>query len=339
VTGQNELLFNFAASPIGGGYKRLYEYARWFDANGGASFVIHSRCSALIERFPRNRFVVARQSKLGRLLNDCAYLHSLAKPRLYYAYGIPMYFRFGTLNWSHVSNVLPLAPDAVPLSTALRLQMRILGARMKAGFARAEVISAESQAALEMLGPVSRDKQFVSVNGSDDELALIGKDTAVDSENVATIVGTASYKALDDSYRVFEQLRAQHSGLKLLILGEPSWVPKQLRGLPDVEIRGMLPRPEVVECLRRTRFYISTTRIENSYNAAAEGIFIARESYISDIGPHRELLQGMAAEEVLIPGVQRPLLHVHRDALRGTHLKSWETVIQEMLARYSQELS
>lgn len=33
-------LFNFAASHSGSGYKRLHEYARWFDGNGGTTFAI-----------------------------------------------------------------------------------------------------------------------------------------------------------------------------------------------------------------------------------------------------------------------------------------------------------
>jgi hypothetical protein len=94
----------------------------------------------------------------------------------------------------------------------------------------------------------------------------------------------------------------------------------------------------LVDCLRKTRFYISTTRVENSYNAAAEGIFFADESYISDIGPHRELLLNAQFDTVSVPGIRQPLLHVHRHRLTGANLKSWETVVGDMIARFREAM-
>jgi hypothetical protein len=46
------------------------------------------------------------------------------------------------------------------------------------------------------------------------------------------------------------------------------------------------------DILRRPRIYMSATHIENSYNAAAEGAFLAQETLTPDIPPHREVLQG-----------------------------------------------
>ena len=44
-------LFNFAVSHIGGGFKRLHEYAKWFNDHGGAYFIIHPHCENLITEF------------------------------------------------------------------------------------------------------------------------------------------------------------------------------------------------------------------------------------------------------------------------------------------------
>jgi hypothetical protein len=129
-------------------------------------------------------------------------------------------------------------------------------------------------------------------------------------------------------------LKKTNSELQLMIIGNSQTVPEEFRGNPDITVRGVLTRPEVIDCLRKTRFYISTTYIENSYNAASEGIFLADESYISDIGPHRELLMNTRFDEVSVPGVKRPLLHVNRDDLCGANLKTWETVISEMIAKF-----
>jgi hypothetical protein len=339
---QSRFLFNFAASYSSGGYKRLYEYAKWFNGNGGAWFVIHPRCAQLVAEFPHNQFYIARQPRIQRLYNDCAYLkkivQEIGQPELYYAYGIPLYYRVGRVNWFHLSNVLPLLADAIPLSLIARLKFAYLGRRMRSGFARAEVVSAESASSLKLLGEVRPEKLFLSVNGSDDELASLSVANVAAKESIATVVGTASYKALQDSFRLFEMLRESDSRLTLMIFGNPKWIPRELTRKHNVVVRGMEARSTVIECLRKTRIYISTTLTENSYNAAAEGIFLADESYISDIGPHRELLLGMPFEEVSVPGVRTALLHVHRDRLSGANLQSWETVIVGMISRFHEAL-
>jgi hypothetical protein len=336
-------LFNFSASYSTGGYKRLYEYAKWFDRNGGAWFVIHPRCLQLLSEFPNNHFFVARQSRIRRLFDDCAYLRpieqQIGQPELYYSYGIPLYSDFGKVSWFHLSNVLPLGQPAIPLSLAARLKYAFLGRKIRSGLAHADVISAESASSLKMLGAQPSDKLFLSVNGSDDELAWLQSRQLTQKQDIATVVGTVSYKALDDSYRLFELLKQGNSRLKLIIIGYRKWVPRHLAIKPDVVLRGLEPRAAVIDWLRKSKIYISTTRLENSYNAAAEGIFFADESYISDIGPHRELLLNMPFEEVSVPGVRTPLLHVHRDRLTGENLKNWETVVVEMIARFHQALA
>jgi hypothetical protein len=338
---QNRFLFNFAASYSTGGYKRLYEYARWFSQHGGAWFVIHPRCAHLAEEFPNNRFFIATQSRIQRLYDDCGYLHAIERqigqPQLYYSYGIPLYFRFGEVSWFHLSNVLPLGPKAIPLGLLARLKFAYLGMKIRAGFAHADVISAESAASLQMLGLPSTDKLFLSVNGSDDELAWLRSGQVTPKQEIATVVGTARYKALEDSYRLFEHLRRSNQRLQLLIFGYPNWIPRALRDKPNVVIQGLTQRSAVIDWLRKSRIYISTTRIENSYNAAAEGMFFADESYISDIGPHRELLLNMPFEQLSVPGVRAPLLHVQRQRLTGANLKDWETVVAEMIARFQAE--
>jgi hypothetical protein len=102
-----------------------------------------------------------------------------------------------------------------------------------------------------------------------------------------------------NSFRVFEMLKKTNSQLKLVIIRSVLTVPAALRESWDVVVRGVLTRPEVIDCLRKSRYYISTARIENSYNAASEGVFLAEESYISDIGPHRELQMNSALTRCL----------------------------------------
>ena len=339
MTIEYRFVFNFAASYSGGGYKRLHEYAKWFNENGGAWFVIHSRCADLTTEFPNNKFFIARQSRIGRLYNDSGYLKTIREgmgcsPELHYSYGIPLYSRFGRINWFHLSNVLPFRTARVPLSPVGRLKAAYLGRKIRAGFDKADVISAESKSSLTLLDRGVSEKLFLSVNGSDDEIAHLQVKAVVDKENIATVVGTTTYKALEDSFRVFEMLKTTNPDLKLMVIGNPNWIPHALRGRDGVVICGSLARAAVMDCLRKSRYYISTTCIENSYNAASEGIFLADESYISDIGPHRELLVRETFDIVSVPGVGRTLLKVRRESLSGVNLKSWNTVVGEMIARY-----
>lgn len=338
VTIAYKFLFNFSVSYSGGGYKRLYEYVKWFDARGGACFIVHPRCAHLLAAFQNNHYFVVKQSPVGRLYDDCGYLRNIAtatgEPDLYYSFGIPLYAKVGKINWFNLCNVLPLRWRGVPLSVVQRLKAIYLGGRIKAGFAYADVISAESAASLALIECDRRERLFLSVNGSDDELADLRRRRTERTQDIAAVVGTAAYKRLKESFVVFERLRGTCPALKLMVIGNPKWVPRALRRKKNVIIRGLLPRADVIDCLRQAKYYISTTCTEGSYNAAAEGIYSADESYISDIGPHRELLANESLDEEAVPGVSVPLLHVRRSALSGTCLRSWDTVVVEMIDRY-----
>jgi hypothetical protein len=334
---EHDILFNFAASPVGAGLKRLYEYARWFDAHGGARFIIHPKCDSLPREFKRNEFVVARQSSASRILRGVQAVQdvqrTIGRPDCYYAFGIPLHGRVGRVNWCHVSNVLTLAWRTVPLPLSMRLKFRILGRQTVNGLAAADVISAESEWALALFDTAYRDRLFKSVNGSDDELTEANHVLTEERQPVAVVVGTYHYKALDESCRVFDGLKKTNRRLRLHVFGDDTLVPPAIRARADVVMKGNRPRSEVIAELRRARYYISTTLIENSYNAACEGIFFADESYISDIGPHRELVEGLRHQRVTIDSSIRPLLHVRRDELTTAHLKNWAQVIADMNER------
>jgi hypothetical protein len=247
-----------------GGYKRLHAYASWFHDHGGAWFAIHPRCAGLITEFPNNRYFVVQRSHLKRLVDDWSYLaaigNAIGRPDVYYAYGIPLYMRFGQLNWFHLSNVLPLGTRTIPLSVFDRLKFRLLGRRIRCGFALADILSAESQYSLGLLAAQGCSNLVLSINGRDDELAYMHERDVTLADNIATVLGTYRYKALDESFRVFRELKSAHSGLKLIIIGNPQDVPRYLRRSPDVAVRGVLEHSEVIACLRRSRFYIYQPR-------------------------------------------------------------------------------
>lgn len=335
----NNFLFNFAVSFSGGGFKRLFAYAQWFNQNGGATFIIHPHCTSLITEFPKNRFIVVNQSKLQRLFNDCNYLadikRELGTPDVYYSYGIPIYTPFGKKNWFHLSNVLPLGSKNIPLSLFDKLKLGYLGKRIVSTFNNADIISAESQFSLDLIKTNSLKKLIVSVNGSDDELKYLTSAPAVEKENIAVVLGTYRYKAIEDSFRIFESLKEKKPGLKLVIIGNEKMVPKHIQKNEQVMMTGLLKRDRVIEYLQKSEYYISTTYIENSYNAASEGIFFANESFISDIAPHRELLSCLPFETRSVHNINRPFLHVKKSDISPINLKSWDNVIVDMMEHFS----
>jgi glycosyltransferase involved in cell wall biosynthesis len=345
VTTKRNLLFNFSSSPIGAGFKRLYEYAKYFNGQGGATFLIHPRCNnpALSAEFPHNRFYVISQSPLQRLINDSHYLDAIiadiGTPDLYYAYGIPMYRPIARVNWFHLTNVLTLTTRGIPLNLGFRLKIELLGLRVRKSVGNADVVSAESRSSLQLMSGLHTARTLVSENGSDDEIEATTRGSSQARENIAVAVGTYRYKALDDTYRIFQMLREQNPGLSLVVIGDSETVPRHLRRDPDVELTGLLRRAEVIARLKTARFYISTTRVENSYNAASEGAYLVEDAYVSDIPPHVELLRGVPYESVTIPGTNRKVLHVRRTDLHPANIRSWQDVIESMLGTFEVALA
>jgi hypothetical protein len=299
--------------------------------------LIHPRCQTLQTEFPRNQFTIVDQSPMQRMLGDFRVVRRLRRragaPACYYSYGIPIFERIATVNWFHVSNVLPFDWRSVPMPFRDKLKFGILGYRLKQHLGHADVISAESQASLDLIESAYRHRLFLSVNGSDDELRHAQNDQTAVKDQIASVVGTYRHKALGDSCRVFDMLRSADHPLKLLIFGDDKWIASSVRRHPGVVVMGDRPRAEVIETLRRSKYYISTTRIENSSNAASEGVFLADQSYISDIGPHRELLAGMPYDHVAVPGLAKPVLRVTRGHISAANLRSWDQVINDMIAR------
>ena len=329
-------LFNFSVSYIGGGFKRLHDFARWFHHNGGASFIIHPACNNISMEFPNNKYMVVQQSNIKRAVDDCYYLKGIMKNfqdiDLYYSYGIPIYKSIAKVNWFHLSNTLPLWQKNVPLSIVSRIKFFCLGLRIKNNFKNADVISAESKFSLSLVDPKYQSKLFLSVNGSDDEIrsrCLICRPRG--EKNLAVVVGTYSYKKIKDSIKIFKMLKRTDDKLKLVIVGDERNIPPCLGTVENVDAVGLVPRKQVIELLKRAKYYISTTCIENSYNAAAEGVFFAEESFISDIGPHRELLDGCRFDIMAIPDIGLPVLRVKREDLIFGNLRSWDEVIEDMI--------
>jgi len=215
--------------------------------------------------------------------------------------------------------------------------MKLLGFLTRKGLRYADIISAESESSLKFFDQHLEDKFVISVNGSDDEIRIATERSTLidplDIDNIAVAVGASRYKCIDDVYRIYIYLRKLNPELSLVIVGLKEDIPlsAELRKDKLVKLTGLLPQPQVCELLKKAKYYITATVIENSYNAASEGAYLSSEAYISDIGPHQELLKGVKFNVLDNLNTRVASLRVRREDLNINNLKSWNQVIAGMV--------
>ena len=333
----DRLVFNFSVSFSGGGLTRLNGFASWFNDHGGANFLIHPACAGVKKLFPKNRYMVVDISRVQRLFCDFKYLDMMLEkwgnPDFYYSYGIPIMSSVGRFNWLHINNILPISKKRIPLASLDLFKRVLLGPQLQRSASSVDVISVESVYSKLMLGSALAAKTLVSVNGANEQITELGRPQRDSSIPVAVVVGTWRYKAIADSIQVFDYLRLKEPNLRLRIFGPSKTVPRKVFRRPEILVEGVNSRDNILNVMKTARYYISTTLLENSYLAASEGMFMAENSIVSDIGPHRELLDGEAYKTVSIPKVKTRLLVTRRDQLTGRNLCTWDDVIKSMLTK------
>ena len=174
-------------------------------------------------------------------------------------------------------------------------------------------------------------EKFLSINGSDDEIEFLKKKINIIKKNLAIVVGTQSYKNIIDAYAVFENLKKNNKFLKLIVIGDKKQIPKKLMKNTNILFTGVVQQSEVIKLLKESKYYISTTSIENSFNAASEGVVFADESYLSDIDPHRELLKNENYELISMSNLPYKLIKVNRKLFKGKNILLWNDIIVEKI--------
>ena len=330
---KKKILFNFSSSYNGGGLKRLLAFSEWFDCHGGAVFIVHVRAKRYLLTYKNNTYFYINLSKFKKALNSHKYLidivNSIGVPHMYYSYGIPIPYKVGSINWFHLSNVLPLISHSGYGLTLFRsIELKWQGKLFKKSYKNAEVLSAESHYSLNLLPSSSKYIHIVSPNGSDKEIELFGQSREYTVNNIAVIVGSFFYKDLEASYRVFLKLKETHKELKMVIVGITSMIPSEIVSDKSIDVTGEISLKEVINLLSAAKFYINTSKVENSWNAASEGVLLANESYISRIEPHFELVKKIANNNYVIDG---DLIHVKRKNISVEKLMIWSDIIKNMI--------
>ena len=233
------------------------------------------------------------------------------------------------MNWFHLSNVLPLIGHSgygIPWGRSIELKW--LGYLIKRSYKNVEVLSSESNYSLSLFPSSLHCSFVVSPNGSDEEVELFGLYTSRAVDNVAVVVGTFFYKDLNSSYSIFIELQKTTPDLMLVIIGDQSSIPSIIKDDKRVEAVGNLSHEQVIDLLSSARFYINTSKVENSWNSASEGVLLAQESFISNIEPHMELADIVTRRRYV---EYNNILHISRQSVVPDNLPVWSVLISNMV--------
>lgn len=329
ISSPKNFLFNFSASSIGGGAKRLEEYLKWFDERGGSNFIVNETSyRKYVKKFSNNNFLEVNQSYFDRIFRDQNFLKNLSLDfnnlDFYFSYGIPIYKKVAKKNWFHLSNVAPLKQNTEKTFTDI-FRLFILKRRYINNLHVAEYISAESLSSLELLPKKYKEKYVCLLNGSNDEINRSKFSNTYNDYAVA--VGTHPYKRIDRVVECYDFLKKKYNLKKLYIFGKKRRIHKKYP--KDIEFLGLRPRHEVIGYIENSKFYISCTTTENSFNAASEGIFLSENSLISNIGPHRELLENEHKKEIIVNN--KKMFFLNKSELKLKNVMDWNTIIKLML--------
>lgn len=335
----NNYLFNFSASHSGGGYKRLNAFSNYFDKNGGANFIVNTKLTGIEDIYKNNKYFFISENKLERFFNFSfkfkKVIDNFPELLFYYSYGIPINKKIGKLNWFHISNVLPFQFKNLYIPFKRQIELLILRIQIQKSINIPNFISVESLNSFKYFNNNNiKEKLIISVNGSDDEIAHYRcgvKKNDIQNYEYAITVGTYFYKCIDDVYKVYKKLSETKKNLYLIIVGSKNMIPKDILQDKFVIVKGILNQQDVCNLLIHSNYYITCSLIENSYNAASEGVFLSKESYISKIGPHIELLKDINYDTITNFETRLPLLKVSQSNLNVSNLKSWNSIINDML--------
>ena len=287
-----DIIFDFSASPVGGGLLRLKEYIHFFNEhNNNVLFLVHPRAPRELFEGLKCKIVVLPRSPLKRIFFDSTFLKEyIGKARCFFSYGIPIYKRVG---------------EQIDKSI--------------------EFISGESQSTIDLFSALieSSAKKIILHNGFNKDL-LKSIETS-DRSNIALTVGGESYKRLDLVYNCFLELKEKKQTRELIIKADIHQVPFEIREKEDVKILGYLPYHELLELYKRSAYYISMSEIENSSNAVLEALYCGCTAILSRIPSHLEMFSDSLASQ------SHPDYFVAtKDNLKKENSFSWGEIIKRM---------
>lgn len=323
-----DIIFDFSASRVGGGLRRLREYYRYFiTKNYPVLFLVHPMLAHELKPAGKVEILGLARSPLGRIIADSAYVRPYAgMSPWFFSYGIPLGGRVADRNWFHVSNALPFGYRNCTVTQQARLKNWLLASRFKRGAKNVDVLSAESQFSLDLYGSTCclPDKSLILSNGT--ELALGTGETPKVRRPYAITVGTEPYKRLDLVYEEYKAIKRSFGLERLEIIGNREKVPGAILHKDDVAVTGFLSDEEYLTRYREAALFISASEIENSSNAVLEAIQAGMVCRLSCIPSHLEMFREGVIE---LKNTDR-FFTADLSMIRPECFKTWSMIIDEM---------
>jgi Glycosyl transferases group 1 len=327
-----DIIFDFSASPGGGGKKRAEAYATEMESRGLHSlFLLHGKLPPFHGGLENIEIECVTKGPLERFLDDQKRVRELrGKSRWYFAYGVPVYQGIGEKNWYHVSNVLPFARGRYSASLALKLKMDLLGRRVRKGKRNIDQFSAESVFGMSCFRDfMAMRMEGILLRNGIDEIALDPFKGHRPASDYAITIGTYSYKRLDRVLDVFMQMK-DAMGLRILkIVGDAGNVARSIRKNYNVEFLGALQLQQVYPLLAGARLFISASEIENSSNAVLEALSLDTKTVLSCIPSHSEMVDRKGSERLVVKGMEYVV--AGKRNLVPEHQRTWSQVVDTML--------
>ena len=337
-------LFNFSASWTGGGLVRALETIKWFNNNEGAVFILNTKLRNKVTNYSKNRYYFIKTNRIKRVINENYYLPDIldevGTPDIYFSFGIPINEKIGKINWFHLSNALNLITHNINLSLLKKIKMKFLKKKIKKSLKIIDIATAESEFSLELLKKVNKNKVDnlifeVLPNGYNiEKLNEVFNKDRNNINDYAISIGTYSYKRLDLVIKIFYKLRETNVHLnKIIIIGNSKYIQQNIIMDPRVEIIEFLDNDLIYNLLYNSEFYISASEIENSSIAVLESLLLSKNSILSKIPSHMELISNL--DYNLFPNVINKSKFVlinnykNREKLK---FPSWNDVFSKLLS-------
>jgi glycosyltransferase involved in cell wall biosynthesis len=325
-----DILFDFSSSPAGGGLRRLEAYAEYFSQSPlKIHFFIHAAASNRdrIQQLAPTTLVRKTGTSKVRLSKD--YLKKIGMgAKWLFSYGIPIKQGYAEQNWLHISNVLPFFFTHVTLGPNMFLKMCLLRQQFKSNYLNNDIISAESDFSIKMYIAVTgwKGDTLVLRNGLHKwDLELEPK------QPYAIAIGTHSYKRIDLTYEVFQELKEDLDLNKLLIVGDSKHIPLAIRTAADVEVKDFLPEAVLRSSLKSASYFISTSEVENSSCAVLEGLQYTQKAILSNIPSHQEVFTSGSGKHFQYLG--KDYLIVNQNDASDDAMAEWSSEMGKMLLR------
>lgn len=297
-----DIVFDFSSSGSGGSLKRIQAYIDFFKkAEFKVIFLINKKALVSLNGLESVDYLVIEKSILSKLLCNQSHLNFIKeKPKCYFSYGFPISKKVGLMNWFHISNALPLNINIKYLDLFTFFKMIIVRFQYKFFCKTPDVVSGESRYTLKAYSDKidPNIKTVLLENGSSYNLNL--KNNQSDSFRYALVVGTESYKRLFLAYKVFMSIKKTYKLKKIIIVGKLSWINCILKLNKNIITFNNPTKEEYISLISNSTFFISSSYVENSSNAALDGILFARYTILSDIPSHNEMLAAHKTKKILI---------------------------------------